>query len=58
MITYHYELWDSELKDKMFNRKDSLKNLSFYQPVDDSVEIVNGSLLIFNSYDIQKHFPL
>jgi hypothetical protein len=56
MITYHYELWDSELKDKMFNRKDSLKNLSFYQPVDDSVEIVNGSLLIFNSYDLKTEF--
>lgn len=56
MMCYHYESWGMEYLNKFYNDKEEFTSLSFYEPIDKDFNVVNGSLLVFNSYDLKTEF--
>jgi hypothetical protein len=58
MLCYHYEIYgdNGEHFYNMINKKDELKNLSFYEDFDDNFNVVNACMIIFNSWELKNEF--
>lgn len=56
MICYHYETFDGSENVRKLYENEVFKGLSFYEPIDENFKMVNGCMLIFNSYDLKNEF--